>query len=312
MAELFIGIDIAKRHLDVHCSSEGPTGRFDNANEGIALLIKQIKKRNPVCIVVESTGGYEVPLVGELHVAKLPVSVVNPRQVRDFARATGRLAKTDRIDAEVLALFAQAIRPRLSSVPDKTTEAIRRLVVRRRQLLEMHQAEANHSEYILDKIIQRSINRMLRMLDKELDAVNRKLQDIISSSPVWKVKADLLASVPGIGDTTVAALLAELPELGSLNRRQVAALVGVAPINRDSGMMRGKRTTGGGRSSVRKALYMPTLVAIRHNPKIKVFYIHLLDNGKAKMTAIVACMRKLLITINAMLRDQRQWNPKIS
>lgn len=310
MADLFVGIDIAKRHLDVHTSPQGPAGRWDNDAKGIRRIVSQLRRIQPERIVIEATGGYEVMLVAKLHAAGLNVAVVNPRQVRDFARATGRLAKTDRIDAEVLAQFARAIKPRLTPVPDKTTQAIRRLVVRRRQLLAMHQAEANHTEHVRDTVICRSIGRILRMLDKELDAVNRKLQETIEGSPIWKVKADALTSVPGIGQTTAAALLAELPELGTLNRRQVAALVGVAPINRDSGMMRGRRTTGGGRSSVRKALYMPTLVAIRHNPKIEAFYIRLLANGKAKMTAVVACMRKLLTTINAMLRDQRQWNIK--
>ncbi len=312
MAELFIGIDIAKRHLDVHSHTEGVNGRFNNDNKAIASLVRQLIKLNPTCVVIEATGGYEAMLVAELHLAKLPVSVVNPRQVRDFARATGRLAKTDSIDAEVLALFAQAIKPRLTPVPDVTTQAIRRLVVRRRQLKAIYQAEANHTEHARDKFIVRSIGRILRTVKTELDKIERKLQEVIAASPIWKIKADLLESVPGLGKTTAAALLAELPELGSLNRRQVAALVGVAPINRDSGMMRGKRTTGGGRRSVRKALFMPTLVAIRHNPKIEAFYIHLLANGKAKMTAVVACMRKLLITINAMLRDQTQWNPKIT
>lgn len=309
MAEHVVGIDVAKKHLDVHTLPEGSAGRYDNEAADLTRLTQQLSALGPARIVVESTGGYEAPLVGELHAAGLPVAVVNPRQVRDFARATGRLAKTDRIDAEILARFAVAVRPRLTPVPDKTTLAIRALVVRRRQLQALHQAEANHREHVSDRSIARSIARVVRLVEKERDAVDRQLEQVLRDSPLWAQKAELLTSVPGIASTTAAALLANLPELGRLNRREVAALVGVAPINRDSGMLRGRRTTGGGRSAVRKALYMPTLVAIRHNPSIRTFYQRLLSNGKPKMTAVVACMRKLVTTLNAMLRNQQPWRP---
>ena len=310
MAESFIGIDVAKNHLDVHILPDNRNVRLANSHEGWAQLIGRLNALAIERIAVESTGGYEAALVAELHAADLPVAVVNPRQVRDFARATGRLAKTDRIDAAVLAKFARAVRPRRTPVPDAITQQIRTLVTRRRQLLQMRLAEANHTEHVTDLSIARSIARVKKTLEKELDWVDRQLQRVIESSPLWQRKLELLISVPGVAHTTAAALLASLPELGTLNRRQVAALVGAAPINRDSGTLRGKRTTGGGRSEVRRALYMPTLVAIRHNPAMRTFYERLVNNGKAKMTAVVACMRKLVILLNAILRDNCPWSPK--
>lgn len=309
MAEEFIGIDVAKKHLDVHVLSREEGFRVSNDSDGWAELISRLR---PQCqrVVVESTGGYEAGLVAELHAADLPVAVVNPRQVRDFARATGRLAKTDRIDAAVLAAFAKAIKPRPTPVPEPVTLQIKALVARRRQLLAAHQAEANHAEHAAEKAIARSIERVRGILQKELEWVDRELQRVIAASPLLLRKREVLTSVPAIGETTAAAVLAHLPELGTFNRRQVAALLGVAPINRDSGTLRGKRTTGGGRMEIRRLLYMPTLVAIRHNPDIRQFYLQLLANGKAKMTAVVACMRKLIILLNTLMRENRTWKPK--
>ena len=310
MAESFVGIDVAKHHLDVHIAPQNQHVRVANAPDGWNELRRRLSPLPIRRIVVESTGGYEAAMVAELHAAELPVAVVNPRQVRDFARATGRLAKTDRIDAAVLSAFAQAVRPRRTPMSDAITTRIKALVTRRRQLRQMLQAEANHTEHVTDAAIKRSIRRVHKLLTKERMAVDAELERVIRSSPLWRRKLDLLIGVPGVAQTTAAAVLAHLPELGTLNRREVAALVGVAPINRDSGLMRGKRTTGAGRAELRRALYMPTLVAVRHNPKIRAFYRRLLECGKAKMTAVIACMRKLVTILNAMLRDDREWNGK--
>lgn len=309
MAQTFIGIDVAKHQLDVHQHPQGDSFRVANDQPGWAKLIERIDPQSLTLIAIESTGGYEAAIVAELHAADLPVAVVNPRQVRDFARATGKLAKTDSIDAAVLAEFAQAVRPRLTAVPDAITLQIKALVTRRRQLRQLHQAEANHTEHVVDPAIARSIKRTIKIIDKELAWVQAELERVIRTSPIWQRKFELLVGVPGIAEITAAAVLAGLPELGTLNRRQAAALVGVAPINRDSGLMRGKRTTGGGRTEVRTALYMPTLVAIRHNPMIRKFYQRLLKNGKAKMTAVVACMRKLVILLNAIIKQNTEWKP---
>jgi transposase len=294
--------------LDAHVLPAGHTLRVDNDDPGIAKLRTKLATLEIERIVVESTGGYEVPLVGELHTAGMPVVVINPRQVRDFARATGRLAKTDRIDAEVLALFAQVIRPPLRPVPDEFLRKMKELVARRRQLVVLRQAEANRTEHARQGVICRSIQHVLKAIDMQIRSIEQAIARCIESNPIWQRRVEILTSVPGLAERTAAALVANLPELGTLNRRQAAALVGVAPINRDSGMMRGKRTTGGGRATVRIALYMPTLVAIRHNPVIKTFYQRLLANGKAKMTAVIASMRKLVTMLNAMIRENRTWS----
>lgn len=307
MAESFVGIDVAKHHLDVHILPQQDRFRLPNDADGLEALRHRLHGLPVQRIVLESTGGYEATLVAELHAAGLPVAVVNPRQARDFARATGRLAKTDRLDAAVLAAFAQAVTPRLTPVPDAITLQIKALVQRRRQLREIRQAEANHAEHAGEAPVIRSIRRILTLLQNELAKVDQQLQRVIQASPLWQRKLEVLLGVPGIGPTTAAAVLAGLPELGTLNRRQVAALVGVAPLNRDSGTLRGKRVTGGGRRDVRTALYMPTLVAIRHNPTIRGFYSRLVSNGKAKMTAVIACMRKLITILNALLRNNQPW-----
>lgn len=308
MRKNVVGIDVAKHHLDVHVLPTGQVLRVDNDEPGITQLREELKTLALERIVVESTGGYEVSLVIELHAAGLPVVVINPRQVRDFARATGRLAKTDKIDAEVLALFAQVIRPALRPIPDESLREIRELVARRRQLVDLRQVEANRTEHARQRIICRSLQHLLKAIDTQIQSIEKAIARCIQNNPLWRRRVEILASVPGVAERTAAALVANLPELGLLNRRQVAALVGVAPINRDSGMLRGKRTTGGGRAVVRTALYMPTIVAIRYNPVIKIFYERLLKNGKAKMTALIASMRKLVTMLNAMIRDNQTWS----
>ena len=307
MNQVFVGIDVAKKHLDVHRLPDGRVLHVDNDDQGIAQLKAELESPDLVRIVVESTGGYEVSLVTELHAAGMPVVVINPRQVRDFARATGRLAKTDAIDAEVLAQFAKVIRPPLRPVPDANLRQIKELVARRHQLVRLRQAEANRTEHARQRVICRSIQRMLSVFDQQINRIEQAIATIIAHSPIWQRHVEILASVPGVAQRTASTLIANLPELGTLNRRQAAALVGVAPINRDSGMLRGKRMTGGGRAAVRTALYMPTLVAIRHNRVIKTFYERLLENGKAKMTAVIACMRKLVTMLNALVRENRTW-----
>lgn len=308
MKQHVVGIDVAKHHLDVHLLPTGQRLHVSNDEGGIDQIKAELVDRDLACVVVESTGGYEIPLVAELHAAGIPIVVINPRQVRDFARATGRLAKTDTIDAEVLAEFARVIRPPLRPVPDETLRQIKELVARRRQLIGLRQAEANRTEHARQETIRRSIQCMLTRIDRQVQCVEHAIATVIANSPIWQRRVEILVSVPGLAERTAATLVANLPELGTLNRRQAAALVGVAPINRDSGMLRGKRTTGGGRAAVRTALYMPTLVAIRHNPLIKAFYQRLLANGKAKMTAVIACMRKLVTLLNALVRENRTWN----
>ncbi len=307
MAELYMGIDVAKNHLDLHIRPDDLHQRVGNDAQGFREIRRLCKGRCMHRIVVESTGGYEAALVAELHAHGLPVAVVNPRQVRNYARATGRLAKTDQIDAAVLSEFARAVKTRPTPVPDALTTKIKALVRRRRQLQQMHQAEANHTEHVVDPFIAKSIGRAQKVLTQEIEKVEQELQRVIRDSPLWQRKLELLTSAPGIATATGTAILAHLPELGTFDRHQVAAMVGVAPINRDSGTLRGKRMIGGGRVHVRRVLYMPTLVAIRFNPQIRAFYEQLLAKGKPKMTAVIACMRKLIIALNALIRDNTTW-----
>lgn len=306
----FVGIDVAKGHLDVHVSGNGRVVRWPNDRAGIRKGVKQLVAWQPELIVLESTGGYESNLVVALDEASLPVVVVNPRQVRDFGRATGRLAKTDRIDARLLAQYAATIRPEQRNLPDRRSREMQALVARRGQLVKMRTAEFNRREHVHDQIIARSLTTVIKTLDRELLKVEQELAALIQQQPELQRKHQALLSVPGIGPATAAMLVTEVPELGHLNRRQIAALIGVAPINRDSGSFRGKRMTGGGRQAVRTRLYMPTVVACHHNPALKPFYERLVNKGKTKMTALVATMRKLLTIINTMLAKGETWNPK--
>lgn len=306
----YVGIDVAKAHLEVAVHPEGTAWRSSTAGVGLAETVERLRALGPALVVLEASGGVEVPVVGALAAAGLPVAVVNPRQVRDFAKATGRLAKTDRLDAGVLARFGAAVRPAVRPLPDAQVQALGALVTRRRQVVEMLVAE-RHRRRSAPPPVRRRIERHLGVLEEELAELDRDLQDALRASPLWREQEDLLRGVPGVGPTTACTLLAELPELGQLGRRQVAALVGVAPLNRDSGTRRGQRAVWGGRASVRTALYLATLVATRHNPVIRATYQRLRAAGKPKKVALVACMRKLLVILNAMLKHRTPWNPRL-
>jgi transposase len=302
----FVGIDVSKAQLDVALRPSGERMRVANSEEGIAELVASLSGRAPTLIVVEATGGYQAALVAGLAVAKLPTAVVNPRQVRDFAKATGQLAKTDAIDADVLAHFGEVLRPEPKPLLDEQTLALEALITRRRQVVEMITAEKNRLAQS-HKSLRAGIKSHISFLQRELQDIHRDLDAMLRQSPVWREQEDLLRTAKGVGRMTVATLFAELPELGKLDRKQIAALVGVAPMNRDSGTYRGKRRIWGGRASVRAALYMAALVASRHNPTIRAFYERLCAAGKPKKLALTACMRKLLTILNAMARTNTTW-----
>ena len=307
-ATAYVGIDVAKERLDMAVYSSDQQWTFVNSDAGIGQAVSCLQELKPALIVLEATGGIEVPLVAALAAVGLPVVVANPRQVRDFARATGRLAKTDTLDARTLAHFAAVVRPALRPVPDAHTQEMTAILTRRRQLVEMLTAERNRLSAARSKPVRDRISAHITWLEKELANVDDDLASGIRESPVWREKDNLLQSVPGVGPVLSTTLLAHLPELGNLNRRQIAALVGVAPFNRDSGNLRGKRTVWGGRSAVRAALYMATLVATRHNPVIRAFYHRLCADGKPKKVALTASMRKLLTILNAMLKHRTPWH----
>ena len=303
--QVFVGIDVSKAQLDMALR---PEGRFSASNDeaGFAQILERLKAAPPTLVVLEATGGLEIPITGVLAAAGVPVVVVNPRQVRDFAKATGKLAKTDTLDAQVLAHFAEVLRPALRPLPDAQTQALAALLARRRQLVEMLTAEKNRLSSAHTPV-RKSLRTHIAWLERELSHTDRDLAHAIRESPVWREKDDLLQSVPGIGPVGTSTLLANLPELGTLTGKQIAALVGVAPLNRDSGPWRGKRTVWGGRAQVRAILYMSALTATRFNPVIQVFYQRLCAAGKAKKVALTACMRKLLIILNAMMKHRTRW-----
>ena len=302
----FVGIDVAKAQLDIAVRPTDQRWQVDHTEKGIQELVEQVAGLHPTLVLLEASGGLELPAVAALTAAKLPVVVVNPRQIRDFARATGKLAKTDSLDAMVLAHFAEVIRPLPRSLPDTATQALTALVTRRNQVMGMLVAEKNRLHTSRPPVRQR-IQLHIDWLEKELDEIDQDLKETLHNSPVWREKENLLRSVPGVGPQLAASLLAYLPELGTLDRKRIAALVGVAPFNRDSGTLRGKRAVWGGRSRIRAALYMAALVASRHNPVISVFYQRLLAAGKARKVALTACMRKLLVILNAMLKHRCSW-----
>jgi transposase len=306
-AEVVVGIDVAKAALDVAVRPSGEQRHLSHDAAEIAELVGWLQSLRPQLLVVEATGGYEAPLVAELGVAGLPVAVVNPRQVRDFARATGRLAKTDRLDAQVLAHFGQAVRPTPRPLPDEEAQALAALVERRRQVVAMRTAEANRLGATRVAAVRTRIQAHLAWLETDLREIDEDLHQRLRTSPLWREQDELLQSVPGIGPTLSLTLLAELPELGRLSHAQIAALVGVAPLNRDSGTLRGRRAVWGGRRAVRTTLYMGTLRATRCNPPIRAFYERLLAAGKAKKVALVACMHKLLTILNAMVKHHTSW-----
>jgi transposase len=303
----FVGIDVSKQQLDVHIRPDDQRFQFSYDTTGLEALVSLLRRLSPERIVLEATGGYEHQVVARLIDETLPVVVVNPRWVRNFARASGQLAKTDAIDAAVLSEFGEKMRPPLRPLPDDQLHELRGLLVRRRQIIEMIVAEKNR-QGTAAKRIRRQIQTHIQWLEKRLTEADDDLRRHIESSPVWKAKDQLLQSTPGIGPACSMTLLAALPELGLLNRHQIAALVGIAPFNHDSGRFRGRRTTTSGRAHVRSVLFMSTLAAIRFNPLIARFYKHLLAAGKPKMVAIVACMRKLITILNAMLKTGTPWN----
>jgi len=302
-----VGIDVSKAQLDVEIRPSGEKQSFANDKVGIKALVKWLAKIAPTLIVLEATGGYERQVTRALVSADLPAVVVNPRQVRDFAKATGQLAKTDSIDAAVLAHFAEAVRPQLRPLPDAVTLELRALTSRRRQILAMIAAENNRME-MTSKAVAKRIGAHVRWLEQELERANQELDRAIEQSPIWKENEELLRSAKGIGPVTSRTLLAELPELGTLDRKQISALVGVAPFSRDSGSLKGRRSIWGGRAPVRCALYMATLVATRRNPVIRDFYNRLTAKGKIFKVALVACMRKLLTILNSMIKHKTRWS----
>lgn len=308
-APLFIGIDVAKDFLDVASSLDDEVRRLPNQASDWLTLIEQLRQTQPERIVLEATGGLERPLALALAAAELPVCVVNPRQVRQFARSTGRLAKTDAIDARILARFGEAVRPPLRLLPDAETYELQALVLRRLQLIEMLKAEKNRLRLAAISV-RPSLERSIETIGGWLIEVEAQLVAALQQTPAWREKERLLRSVPGAGPVLAATLLALLPELGHLDRWQVAALAGVAPLNQDSGQFRGRRRVWGGRSQVRPALYMAALVASRHNPVIRAFYLRLLEAGKPRKVALTACMRKLLTLLNALARDESTWQCK--
>ena len=302
----FVGIDVSKAQVDVAVRPTGKRWTLPYDETGIEGLIPQIVDLEPALVLLEATGGLELPLVAALAAAALPVVVVNPRQVRDFAKATGTLAKTDTLDAAVLAHFADAVRPEVRPLRDAETQALNSLTARRHQVMTMLVSEKNRLGSAIGAVSPR-IEAHIAWLEQELSDLDKGLRQTLRQSPVWREKDDLLRTVPGVGEQLSLTLLANLPELGTLNRREIAALVGVAPYNRDSGTRRGKRAVWGGRSRVRAVLYMGALVATRHNPAIRDFYQKLLASGKPKKLALVACMRKLLVILNSMLKNGSPW-----
>jgi transposase len=305
-ARCSIGIDVSQATLEVAVYPTGEQWQASNDDAGIGQLVERVSTFAPDRIVLEATAGYELPVLAALGSANLPVVAVNPRQVRDFARSTGRLAKTDALDAQVLAHFAAVVRPQVRSLPDAATRELSALLARRRQLVDMRTAESNRLASALERV-RPNIREHLRWLDKRIKELDRELSDRLRASPLWRENDDLLRSVPGVGPVLSTTLLADVPELGTLGHKQIAALIGVAPLNRDSGRWRGKRTIWGGRANVRGVLYMATVTAIRHNPMLKALYDRLTQAGKLHKVVMTACMHKLLRICNAILRHHTAW-----
>jgi len=308
MSEEIIGIDVSKARLDVALLQAGQSFSVANDQGGVGELIEALKARELSLVVLEATGGYEALAAGTLAQAGFAVAVVNPRQVREFAKATGLLAKTDRLDAQVLARFGLAVRPPVRPLPGPEQRALDELLTRRRQILGALVAEKNRLPLAKQKRVRRSVREAIAFYQRQLAAVDAELDRFIQASPLWQAESDLLRSVPGIGPAATRTLVAALPELGALNRRQIAALVGLAPVARDSGSRHARRHIAGGRGDIRPVLYMATLAAVRANPTIAAFYRRLIGAGKPKLVALVACMRKLLTILNAMVKTHTAWN----
>lgn len=305
--EIFIGIDIAKAEFEIKESGPQKTYSERHTQAGIRRTVRRMAAIQPTLVAMEATGGLEKALARALAAAGIRVAVINPRQIRDFARSLGRLAKTDGIDADVIALYAERIRPEPRDFPDANTDLLDALLTRRQQLIQMMTAEKNRLQQTDSVAIRRSIQAVIRSFKKEIESLSRSVDSLLASCPEMQAKAELLQSVGGVGPIVAQTLIAAVPELGKVSKKQIAALIGVAPINRDSGIMRGRRTTWGGRSHVRTILYMAALTAIRSNPLIRAFYKRLTASGKKKMVALVACMRKLLVILNAILKHETPW-----
>ena len=305
----YVGIDVSKDRLDVCVLPQDEAFVVARNGEGLAELVNRLKAYPPKLVVVEATGGFETVVAASLAGAGLPLAIVNPAQVRHYAQALGQRAKTDPIDAHVLARFAADVKPEVRPLPDEMTQFLADLVARRRQIVEMLKAERQREKRATLKRVRKSIARLISALEKELAALDTEIGDTVRGSPVWREKEDLLSSVPGVGDKTAHVLLAELPELGTLDRKKIASLAGLAPYTRQSGRWKGKSMIGGGRKTVRSAIYVSALVATRYNPTLKAFYERLVHAGKPKILAIIAVARKLLTILNAILRDKKPWQP---
>jgi transposase len=310
-SEVFIGIDVSKARLDVAVHGQPQTWQAENNEAGIPELVQQLQALAPTLILLEATGGFELQLVAELWAAHLPTVVTNPRRARHFARSVGQLAKTDKIDARLLALRGAALRPAPRPLPSEQEAQLEALLTRRHQLVEMITVEKNRLTTVRPSL-RADLQEHLAWLKEKLAKLDEAIDHFIQGSPLWRAKDEVLQSVPGIGRITASTMVAMLPELGTLTRQEIAALVGVAPMNRDSGRKQGKRHIWGGRAPVRSVLYMAALSAKKHNPVIKRFYEHLLAKGKEKKVALTACMRKLLVILNAMLRSMQPWQAAIA
>lgn len=309
MDAIYVGIDVSKDRLDVHVRPNGEAFAVTRDGKGLEALIDRLRLIAPALSVVEATGGFETIVAAALAGAGIPLAVVNPAQVRHFAQALGKRAKTDKIDAEVIARFAEATKLEPRPIPDEATRLLAELVGRRRQIIEMLVAERQRERRAVNIRVRKSLARHIRVLEKELPEIDGDIGGLVRGSPVWREHEDLLVTVPGVNSITARSMLAEIPELGRLQRREIASLVGLAPYVRQSGAWKGKARIGGGRTAARSALYVAALSASRHNPALKVFYQRLLHAGKPKMVALVAVARKLLTILNAMIRDRKQWQP---
>jgi transposase len=307
MDAIYVGIDVSKDRLDAHVRPSGETFAVARDGKGLEALVERLQALAPTLIAVEATGGFETIVAAAVAGASLPLAVVNPAQVRHFARAIGKRAKTDPIDAAVIAHFAEAVKPEPRPIPDAEARLLGELVARRRQIIEMLVAERQREKRVDAVRVRKSLARHIAALEKELPVIDRDIDTMVRGSPVWREKEDLMISFPGVGGILARTFLAEMPELGSLRRRQVASLVGVAPYTRQSGRWRGKSMIGGGRAAARSAVYLAALSAIRCNPVLRAFYQHLLAAGKPKMVALIAVARKILTILNAMLRDKKPW-----
>lgn len=308
---LNVGVDVGKANLDIALNPSGHFYTIPNTEAHIRRFVQILKNYEIERIVVEASGRYEHTLVQACNQAELPIIVVNPISVRRYAQAIGVLAKTDRIDAQVIAKYAATLKPEFKPIPDKTSQKIKDLLVRRSQLLEMSTMEKNRLQ-ILPKALHRSIKSLLRMLQNQIDTITRQIDQEVAKVDQWRTKMEIMTSVPGVGKVLAYTLLSELPELGSLNRKEIAALVGVAPINRDSGKLNGKRRIRGGRHRVRTVMFMAMLSSIQCNPVFKRFYERLKAQGKIPKVALIACMRKLIVVLNTMVKNQEPWREKLA